>query len=122
MAFSKKDMFEERYSHLADYAKALSHPARIAILALLAKRNTCICGEIVEVMPLAQSTVSQHLRELRKAGLVVGEIDGPRSCYCVNRAKISELSALFSDLFGSLDEGCNAADCCAPVKKERNNN
>ncbi len=84
MAVSKKSEFTNRDQHIATVAKALSHPARIAILRALAKRGTCICGEIVEVLPLAQSTVSQHLKELKEAGLVTGETEGTRSCYCID--------------------------------------
>ena len=73
MAFNKKEEFNTKEQSLAAFAKALSHPARIAILGVLAKKNECICGEIVEVLPLAQSTVSQHLKELREAGLIKGE-------------------------------------------------
>jgi len=68
---------------LAAMARALSHPARVAIVRHLAEAGTCICGEIVQVMPLAQATVSQHLKVLKEAGLVQGEVDGPRTCYCV---------------------------------------
>ena len=69
---------------LARLAKALGHPARIAILRTLNERRECVCGEIVETMPLAQATVSQHLKVLKEAGLVQGEVDGPRVCYCVD--------------------------------------
>jgi Predicted transcriptional regulators len=109
MAYTKKDKFSSDHIRLAELAKALSHPARIAILAQLAKRNTCICGEIVEVIPLAQSTVSQHLKELQKAGLIKGKVDGPRSCYCINREILNELKGSFTELIGEL-----AADCCEP--------
>lgn len=83
---------------LADFARAVSHPARVEILKILAEKNSCICGEIVLEIPLAQSTVSQHLKELKSAGLISGEIDGPRSCYCLNADGISEMSRLFNDL------------------------
>ncbi len=102
MATAKKEQFRGRYARLAEIAKALSHPARIAILQTLAKRNVCICGEIVEVMPLAQSTVSQHLKELRKAGLITGQIEGPRSCYCLNHRKLTELGRLMAGLMNEL--------------------
>ncbi|HRX93558.1 MAG TPA: metalloregulator ArsR/SmtB family transcription factor, partial [Chitinophagaceae bacterium] len=78
MAFNKKEEFTQKEQELAAFAKAMSHPARIAILKVLARRNECICGDIVEVLPLAQSTVSQHLKELKNAGLIDGNIDGPR--------------------------------------------
>ena len=72
MAFHKKEEFTVKEQELAAFAKAMSHPARIAILKILAQRNECICGEIVDVLPLAQSTVSQHLKELKEAGLISG--------------------------------------------------
>jgi ArsR family transcriptional regulator len=78
---------------LATMAKALAHPARIAILRLLAHRPTCTTGDLVAEFPLAQSTVSEHLRILREAGLVQGEIEGPRTRYCVNRSGLAALHA-----------------------------
>ncbi len=112
MAQSKKDEFEPRVSALARYAKALSHPARITILETLAKKATCICGEIVEVLPLAQSTVSQHLKELKEAGLITGEIDGLKSCYCLNSEAIRELEKLLGSLLKGLNKGINRNKCC----------
>jgi DNA-binding transcriptional ArsR family regulator len=96
MAYNKSNEFSKKTRVLAEYAKALSHPARIAILNVLAERNSCICGEIVQILPLAQSTVSQHLHELKKAGLITGEIDGPRSCYCINKKNFEEMKQLFA--------------------------
>ena len=74
---------------LANLCKALAHPARIKILKHLLDEDRCICGRIVEVLPLAQSTVSQHLKILKDAGLVQGEVEGPKTCYCVDREKLS---------------------------------
>lgn len=85
-------------SELASLCKALGHPARVQILKILIARQSCICGEIVEVMPLAQSTVSEHLRILKKAGLVQGDVDGTRICYCVNPIVLERLKGLVSDL------------------------
>jgi DNA-binding transcriptional ArsR family regulator len=76
-----------REMSLAKYAKALSHPARIAILNLLLRKKTCICGDIVDDLPLSQSTVSQHLKELREAGLIKGETEGTSVCYCIDERK-----------------------------------
>jgi len=84
MAISKKSEFKESDNELAKFAKALSHPARIIILNTLARKNTCICGEIVEVLPLSQSTVSQHLKELKAARIIKGETEGVKSCYCID--------------------------------------
>jgi len=83
---------------LARLAKALGHPARVAIIRLLLRRDTCMCGEIVEQLPLAQSTVSQHLKQLKDAGLIRGEVDGPRVCYCVDEGAIAWLRALVEGL------------------------
>lgn len=82
----------------ATYAKALGHPARVAIMRLLLTKENCVCGEIVDELPLAQSTVSQHLKQLKAAGLIRGEIDGPRVCYCVEpqaMARFKLLTKLF---------------------------
>ena len=87
---------------LAMLARALSHPARVAIVRHLAERGTCICGEIVSVLPLAQATVSQHLKVLKQAGLVQGEVDGPRTCYCVNPDTVKR----FQELAASLPACC----------------
>ncbi len=83
---------------LATLAKALGHPARVQIVRLLARRGTCLCGEIVDELPLAQSTVSQHLKVLKDSGLVQGEIDGPRTCYCIHPRALRRLKALIGSL------------------------
>jgi DNA-binding transcriptional ArsR family regulator len=98
------------HTDLALLAKALGHPARLAILRVLATRQTCVCGEIVEVLPLAQATVSQHLKVLREAGLIHGETDGPRSCYCLDADGIRRLRAGLEDLLGCL-EGATGCSC-----------
>ena len=89
---------------LALFTKALGHPARVAILRTLAQRGECVCGEIVEELPLAQATVSQHLKILKEAGLIQGEIDGPRVCYCVNPETVKRFQKLITTLTGA---------CCA---------
>lgn len=83
---------------LAALAKALGHKARVQILRLLIAREACICGEIVDQLPLAQSTVSQHLKILKEAGLIRGDIDGPRTCYCVRPDALARLKALVAAL------------------------
>ncbi|MEQ1831459.1 MAG: metalloregulator ArsR/SmtB family transcription factor [Candidatus Eisenbacteria bacterium] len=83
---------------LASLARALSHPARVAIVRHLAERGTCVCGQIVNVMPLAQATVSQHLKVLKDAGLVQGEVDGPRTCYCLNPETMKRFQSLVATL------------------------
>ena len=94
------------FESLALTCKALSHPARLEILQILARRGTCICGEIVDVMPLSQATVSQHLKILKTAGLISGEIDGQKSCYCINTTTMRVLRERFEHLFGSLETCC----------------
>lgn len=110
MAIHKKEEFTQKEQELAAFAKALSHPARIAILKVLAQKNSCICGEIVDVLPLAQSTVSQHLKELKNAGLITGETDGPKSCYCIDWKAIEKINGEFSFLFEKLKT--TNAKCC----------
>lgn len=90
----------------AAIAKALGHPARIAILKLLAKRTTCFCGDVTEVLPLAQSTVSQHLKALKSSGLITGEVEGVRTCYCLNPDGIKELKSTLSELSNELIQTC----------------
>lgn len=94
---------DERMSELAALAKALAHPARLRILRLLIARNACVCGSIVGELPLAQSTVSEHLRVLRSAGLVRGEVDGPRVCYCADPAAFARLRGLIDQLTEGFD-------------------
>lgn len=83
---------------IALVAKALAHPARVRILRILLARATCTCGEIVDALPLAQATVSQHLKVLKEAGLIKGEIDGPRVCYCVDRERLAWVDQALSTL------------------------
>jgi ArsR family transcriptional regulator len=83
---------------LARLAKALGHPARVKLLRVLIQREECVCGELCAELPLAQSTVSQHLKVLRDAGLVHGEIDGPRTCYCADTARLAQLRELLGTL------------------------
>jgi DNA-binding transcriptional ArsR family regulator len=94
------------FDSLAIACKALSHPARLEILRTLAHRGACICGEIVDVLPLSQATVSQHLKILKNAALITGEVDGPRSCYCINTETMRDLRERFGQLFGSLENCC----------------
>lgn len=89
---------DESAETLAQLAWAIAHPARVRIVRLLINRETCVCGEIVDELPLAQSTVSQHLKILKEAGLVEGEVDGPKVCYCINETKLKELKALIGCL------------------------
>jgi len=110
MAVAKKHAFSDKEIQQAAWAKALAHPARIAILKVLAQRDTCICGEIVDELPLAQATVSQHLKALKEAGFIQGDIDGPRTCYCLNMEVLSQCRTLLDGFFQHLEE--TAPQCC----------
>lgn len=99
MGASKLTDYSKEELVISTYAKALSHPARIAILNLLSARQTCICGDIVEELPLSQSTVSQHLKELKSAGLIKGEIEGVSVCYCIDEKEWMKAKKLFSEFF-----------------------
>lgn len=107
MGATKSHEFGSRENKLAMYAKALAHPARIAILKLLASKATCQCGDIVEKLPLSQSTVSQHLKELKAAGLIKGEIEGARVCYCIDDKEWKAAQSWLNNFFNSY-KGCNA--------------
>jgi ArsR family transcriptional regulator len=113
MAINRKLEFATDEIALADLAKAISHPARIAILKILAQQQSCICGEIVEGLPLAQATVSQHLKELKAVGLIKGTIEGKTSCYCINWEIFNQFIARFG-VFADLakNESCQSQSCC----------
>jgi|SRR6476469_9013800 len=109
MGSTKTEEFTAKENKLAKYAKALGHPARIAILKMLAGRNTCVCGDIVEELPLSQSTVSQHLKELKESGLIHGEIEGVRVCYCINTKEWKSAQQALNQMFDSYKGSKN---CC----------
>ena len=88
----------EADEELATFAKALGHPVRVQIIRMLVRRQVCVCGDIVDVLPLAQSTVSQHLKVLKDSGLIRGEISGPRTCYCIEPRALRRLKALIGSL------------------------
>lgn len=111
MAITKAKLFNNKQKRTAELMKALGHPARIAIIELLAERETCICGDITEELPLAQSTVSQHLKALKNAGIIKGEVDGVRVCYCLNPEGISELNELLAPLIKNLTTATEE-QCC----------
>ncbi|MBF9222807.1 ArsR/SmtB family transcription factor [Hymenobacter ruricola] len=102
MATHKREEFTAEEQELAAVAKALGHPARVAIVRLLARRRACVCGELVLELPLSQSTVSQHLKELKAAGLVQGEVDGPRVCYCLSPTGWARARQLLDGLLAEL--------------------
>ena len=104
MAVSKRTEFTQEDIWLADVAKALSHPARIRILKILSDMSTCMVGSLVDKLPLAQATVSQHLKELKRVGLIQGEIDGPKICYCINNKALVKDKTSLDNLFSKI--GC----------------
>ena len=106
MGLSKTESFALRQKRIADLAKALAHPARIAILEFLAKQETCICGDIVDQLPLSQSTVSQHLAELKRVGLIKGEIEGPRVCYCIDEKAWDDAKMLLTQFLTDVKKCC----------------
>jgi ArsR family transcriptional regulator len=108
MAITKAHKFNKKQIRTAELAKALGHPARIAILEILAKRRECICGDITNELPLAQSTVSQHLKALKKAGVIKGEVEGVRVCYCINEEAAQEIPKLLGAFVSTIQSknGC----------------
>jgi DNA-binding transcriptional ArsR family regulator len=109
MGLTKSYEFSVKENRLAKYAKALAHPARVAILKLLASKQTCVCGDIVEELPLSQSTVSQHLKELKDAGLIKGEIEGAKVCYCIDEKEWKLAQVWINQLFDTYKAGNG---CC----------
>ncbi len=110
MGATKTDHFTDRQNQLALLAKALGHPARIAIIDYLLKVDACICGDIVNELPLAQPTVSQHLKELKNAGLIQGNIEGNAICYCINENALNDLQQFFTSIATSLEK--KKSGCC----------
>jgi len=101
MGVTKSEEFTVKDNKISKYAKALAHPARVAILQLLIKKQACVCGDIVEELPLSQSTVSQHLKELKEAGLIKGDIDGAKICYCIDEKEWEIAKEYLNSLFVS---------------------
>lgn len=106
---TKTSKFTPETVRLAELAKALAHPARIAILQYLAAKNTCVCGDIVDALPLSQATVSQHLKVLKEAGLIQGNIEGPRVCYCIKSVALAQAQL---DLNAFLNMACCNEGTC----------
>jgi ArsR family transcriptional regulator, arsenate/arsenite/antimonite-responsive transcriptional repressor len=106
MGLTKSDQFTESQNELATFAKALGHPARVAIIEFLLKTDKCICGDIVNELPLAQPTVSQHLRELKEAGLIKGNIEGTAICYCIDPAPFQKFAGILQGFFPKKDANC----------------
>ena len=108
MGLTKTEEFTAEQNDLAMLGKALGHPARIAILQFLIQQKACVCGAIVDELPLSQSTVSQHLRELKKVGLIKGDIEGPSVCYCINPKAWARLKSSMHELLESFQD----TTCC----------
>lgn len=108
MGLTKTEGFTKTQMDLASLTKALGHPARIAILQFLVSRKACVCGDIVDELPLSQSTVSQHLKELKIAGLIKGDIEGPSVCYCIDEKAWTKAKQVLNKLFDSYEP----ANCC----------
>ncbi|NCT94347.1 MAG: winged helix-turn-helix transcriptional regulator [Chitinophagaceae bacterium] len=111
MGATKTETYTQQELVLAKYAKALSHPARVAILNLLLKKQACVCGDIVDELPLSQSTVSQHLKELKEAGLIKGEVEGVSVCYCIDGKAWAKAGTMLRALFDK-PVSCGTGDCC----------
>lgn len=105
MTYHKTALFESDLQELSALAKTLAHPARLAILRYLANANTCISGDITDEIPLSRTTVSQHLQELKKAGLIHGEIDGTKVCYCICKERIEMAMTIFNSFFNKVNSG-----------------
>ncbi len=108
MGASKTENFTDKQNQIAVLTKALGHPARIAIMEYLLKAEGCICGDIVDELPLAQATVSQHLKELKNAGLIKGNVEGNAICYCVDEKALNKLQSYFGQMVVKLEKN----KCC----------
>ena len=109
MGITKTENFTQEQNAIACLAKVLGHPARIAILEYIIKSQSCVCGSIVDEIGLAQSTISQNLKELKKVGLIQGKIEGTSVCYCINTENWNLLKKQFNNLF---DSAINGIECC----------
>ncbi len=109
MGATKKDLFTKKQNEIAGMAKAIAHPARIAILQELTKANACICGDLVEELGLAQATISQHLKELKNVGLIQGTIEGTSVCYCIDPTVWNAYKDVFGKFF---NEAAVSKNCC----------
>ncbi len=107
MGLTKSEQFNQTQNRIAEFAKAFAHPARVAIIEQIVKRGVCICGDLVNELPLSQSTISQHLKELKRIGLIKGEISGPRVCYCIDEKTWAEAQQSLNELLVSFK-----CDCC----------
>ncbi|GAB4345931.1 MAG: metalloregulator ArsR/SmtB family transcription factor [Flammeovirgaceae bacterium] len=106
MGISKTEAFTQEDNRLADFAKALAHPARVAILKYMIENPACICNDLVDVLPLSQSTVSQHLKELKRIGIIKGNVEPPKVCYCIDEEVWEEAKEMLMKLFFSERKSC----------------
>ncbi len=106
MGTTKTHIFTETQNELAMAAKVLAHPARVAILEYISKQDSCICTDLVDEIGLAQPTISQHLNEIKKIGLLDGTFEGKTLCYCINREKWEQLQTFFNSFFSSIHQNC----------------
>lgn len=110
MGVTKTEHFTDKHNQMAQLLKALGHPARIAIVEYLLKTEGCICGDIVNELPLSQPTVSQHLKELKNAGIIQGSVEGNAICYCIDRKTIGKLQNYFANISNKLH--IRKSNCC----------
>ena len=106
MGLTKSFHFSEEQNQLAFYAKAFAHPARVAIIQQIIKNKTCIVGTLSDALPLSQSTISQHLKELKNIGIIKGEIEGPSICYCINEKNWNNAKKMLTKFFSEIDRNC----------------
>ena len=110
MGATKTDQFTDKQNSIATLAKAIGHPARVAIIEFLLKHDSCICGDIVNELPLAQPTISQHLKELKNAGWIKGNVEGNSICYCVDEKALQKMQAYFTSVATKLEK--QKSNCC----------
>lgn len=110
MGASKTDQFTDKQNSIATLAKAIGHPARVAIIEFLLKHDSCICGDIVNELPLAQPTISQHLKELKNAGWIKGNVEGNSICYCVDEKALQKMQTYFASVATKLEK--QKSNCC----------
>jgi len=109
MGLTKTEIFSETQNKIANLSKVIGHPARVAIIEYLFKQNSCICGDLVDEIGLAQPTISQHLRELKRMNLIQGNIEGTSVCYCINKETWLEMKTIMSDF---LNQDLEDINCC----------
>ncbi len=106
MGLTKSQVFDKSQNQIAEFAKAFAHPARVAIIQHLLRKKMCICGDLVDVLPLSQSTISQHLKELKRIGIIKGEVEGPRMCYCIDKEMWQTAKTMLNELLSEFKCNC----------------